>query len=630
MDFSVRARPFLSIPFGEADKDAGTGSDLYSLGGGGEAFFDVDISSLLSNPLNIGYSVSPLFLFNAVPVKNTETSLSLLAGGLGVSLFYQVNRLNLRGGVEAGLYQGSYQNGGRSGGNTANTWAGFSAEAGFRFSPRFVLSAHGGYRRYNYLPGNPLYTGIFAGLTLQFSFETGDNDDGVGVEFRQDEPVFPVFLALYQSNRAGVLKISNRESAEIRNVQVYFTAGNYTASQMLCGTVNTIGKNRSAEIPLYADFSPALLSLTENGQIPGEVLVRYELLGSPRDSVHQALVQVFNRNSYRWNDPASLAVFISSTDPEVLDYARYAAGIARNHLRSGLNQNMQFAAYLFEGLRMGNISLAQNDQTPYRTFHLDSRTVDHVQFPFQTLAYRGGDVDDLGLLYAASLEALGIPSALIPLPDDFVVAFSLGIGEEDAPNFFNDLDSVLIIDGEVWMPVALSAIREGFINCWYNAVNSLNSAFETGANVDMVILSNAWTNYPPAAVGSQESQFEKPDENTLFRVVETDMLRYIASEFGPKIQAMTDEIRRLGPSAARYNRLGLLYTRSGMLAEASAEYQRAAALGSVAAMVNLGNLAMMNRNFAVAEQWYNQALRIEPDNRAARNGLNRIADRDLD
>jgi TPR repeat protein len=625
LDFSIRARPFLSIPVGSSNKHPDTGDDLYTLGGGGDAIFDIDISSIITNPLSIGYSAGPIISYGIVPVKSTDTSLQLVGGGLGLSLFYHFGRVAVRGGMDMGIFQGLINDE-----TLPNTWWGYNAEAGFRFSPSIILSAWGGYRHFSYQIGNPLHTGIVAGLSLQFSFETGKNDDGVEVEYRQDESVFPVFSGLYRDNQVGVLRLRNRESAEIRNVRVYFRAGDYTASEMLCAVIGRISKNRVSEIPLYADFSPRLFSLSENGQIPGEVRIEYELLGSPRTALGQALVSVYNRNAFRWNNPASLAVFVSPQEPEVLDYTRYLIGIARNRLRTGLNQNMQYAVYLFEGLRAGNISWSADHQTPYSTYHRNNQAVDYIQFPFQTLAYRSGDLDDLALLYAASLEAAGIPAALIPLDDDFVVACNLGIDREQAESFFSDLDSLLFVNNETWLPVAFSGLKEGFINSWYTAVNQLNAAFETGVNIDMVILQDAWTLYPPAAIASQSAQFEKPGEDALFRMVETDMRRYIASEFGPKIQAVIGEIRSLGPSAARYNQLGLLYVRSGMYAEASAEYQRAAAMGSVPAMVNLGNLAVMVRNFSVAEQWYARALQADPANRAAQNGMNRIVDRSLD
>jgi tetratricopeptide (TPR) repeat protein len=386
-----------------------------------------------------------------------------------------------------------------------------------------------------------------------------------------------------------------------------------------------LGKRRTAEIPLYADFSPAILNFSESGRIPGDVLIEYEILGARREVNGTAVVTVYNRNSYRWADPQSLAVFVSPAVPEVLDYAKYIVGLARNHLRTGLNRDMQFALYLYEGLRAAGLAAAPDQQTPYESFRGDPEKVDSVQFPYQTLAYRSGDLDELGLLYAASLEAAGIKAALIPLKDDFAVAFSLGIDEAAARAFFNDLDNLLIINDEVWMPIAAGGFRDGFINSWYTAINGINGAIETGGGLDFVVLRDAWQRYPPAAVSIQETYPDKPPEDNVVRLAETGMLRYISSEFGPKIQELQNRIRAGGAGPALYNQLGLLYVRAGMYADARTEYQRAAALGYVSAMVNLGNLAMLERNTAAAEQWYRQALRMDPANRAAAEGLNQIA-----
>jgi hypothetical protein len=590
--------------------------------------FDLDISSILGNPLDLGYSLGPEVSYGYVGF-NADSGMSLLSGALGVSLFYHINRINLRGGAAFGLYNADYTRKNQNF-SYSNTWWQYSGEAGFRFSPAFILSGYAGYRRYNNQPGNPLYTGIFAGITARLAFETGERSGGVEVELHQEEPVFPIYLGLYRNNQIGTLRITNRESAEIRNVTVNFEAGNYTASQFLCGTIPQLGKNRTAEIPLYADFSSLLLNFSEDGKIPGEVTIRYELLGTERSSAGTVVVSAYNRNSFRWLDPAALAVFVSSTAPELLDYSKYIVGLARNRLRTGLNQKMQQAIFLFEGFRAAGIAGSEDNQTPYTAFHQDSGLVDYVQFPFQTLAYRSGDVDDLGLLFAGALEAAGIGAAIIPMAGEFIVTFSLDIDENAAGALFNDLGNLLIIDGRVWIPVAMSSMAEGFINSWYNAVNHINSSIENGEDVNFILLADAWASYPPAALNAQDIQYDKPSELSVSRLAETDMLRYISAEFGPKIRQVQDEIRSRGGAAALYNRLGLLYVRSGMYNEARSEYLRSAAMGSAAAMVNLGNLAVISRDFVSAEEWFGRALQADPGNRGALNGLDQLDGRSLD
>jgi hypothetical protein len=614
LDFSVRARPYVSVPLRGS-------ANLYTVGGGADIIFDVDISSLLSNPLNLGYSLGPEVGMNFIPLNQVDSLMRVLSGGLQAGLFYYpLSRLNLRASASAGIYQASRDN------LTAplNLWYKFSGEIGFRFSPTFIVSAHGGYRQNNYRKDDPLYSGIFAGITAQIQFSSTASKNNIGVEFIQDSPVYPIFMRLYRDNPIGTLRITNNESAEIRNVSVSFRAGNYTASLYPCGTIPLLGKGKTGEIPLYADFAPFMLNISESTLVPGELIIEYDILGTGRTTAGTALVSVLNRNSFQWNDPASLAVFISPNAPDVLDYTKYIIGMARNRQRTGLSVRMQNAMFLFEGMRSSSIHDSQDQETPYISYHLKPELVDYIQFPFQTLAYRSGDIDDLGLLFASSLEAAGIPAALVPLADDFIVACNLGISEASAVDYFETLDNLLVINDEVWMPLAFSNYREGFINSWYNASNKINYAVNSGADFQFIILQEAWTSYPPAALPAQNIQFDKPTEESTAALVETDMRRYIATEFTPKIQRVFDEIKATGGSAALFNQLGLLYVRAGMLDQAKIEYQRSVALGSVSAMVNLGNIAMLSRDYAIAEQWFNLALQHDPDNQAALNNLNQI------
>jgi tetratricopeptide (TPR) repeat protein len=615
LDFGIRVKPYVSIPFGSAFS-----VDNFTPGGGVDAAFDVDISSVLPNPLDIGYTAGVETGLNMIPLYKAGNVSQFFAGGLGAGLFYYpLSRLALRLDGTLGLYQSSLK-----GGTYSNLFWRYGLEAGFRFSPRFTLSVNGGYRQYA-APGEPNYTGLYAGLTGQIFFGTGDRSGGIVVELLQDEAVFPVFSSLYRQNRIGILRITNRESAEVRNVRVSFQAGNYTSSRLLCGSQPRIRKRGSVEIPLYADFSPAVYNFSENGRIPGQVIVEYELLGAHRTVNNTAVLEVYNRNSFRWNDPRALAVFVSPSAPELLDYSKYIVGIARNHLRTGLNRNMQFAVFLYEGLRAGGMRDSPDIETPYAASHGNREAVDYLQFPFQTLAYRSGDVDELGLLYAASLEAAGISAALIPLADDFVVAFSLGIDEETAAGLFDNLDNLLILNGEAWLPVGFRSFREGFVNSWYGAVNAIGGVLAAGGALNIVRLQEAWKSYPPAALSVQEAQFDKPPEANVARLAETDMLRYIAAEFGPKIRQTQEAIAARGGTASLYNQLGLFYVRSGMYEAAKAEYQRSAAMGSAAAMANLGNLAYLERDMEAAARWYGQALIVDPANQVAANGLNQIA-----
>ncbi len=604
LELNVRLAPQASIPLG------GDSPDLYTLGYG--AGLNVDLN--LFGHLSLG----PEFSYYYSPLNGTGTAIQFVNGGVSVGAFaFPVSRLRVQAEAAFGPYQcmsdtSSY----------GNLWWKLGANGTFRLSPQVGVGATLGYISYQY-PESPLYSGLLAGLSAQFTIDTKVATGNVAVSIEQPEPVFPLLYTIYKTSSFGTLTVVNNENAEIRDVTVSFRAGNYTASLMECGSLPLLEKRKSATIPLFADFSQTVQNFTENGKMPGEVVVTYKILGASRTASKTVVVSVYNRNTIRWTDASVLASFVSPNSPEVLDYAKYAVGIARDKLRTGLNRNMQFAMYLLEGLKIGGVSVSNDKTTPYAEYHRDMTKLDYVQYPFQTLAYRSGDLDDLGVLVSASMESVGLRTALIPLGDDFVVAFSLGIAPEDAESLFATQDNLLTMADEVWIPLSMSVLREGFVNSWYEGVKKINDAFAAGDNVDVIVLSEAWKTYPAASIVGNEAKFAKPESSAVTRAVETDLMRYISAEFGPKIRDLQDEIRSSGADASRYNQLGLLYIRAGMYEEAKDVYKKSAALGSVAAMVNLGNIFTLQQDYKTAATWFRKALVAQPDSKSARNGLER-------
>jgi len=605
LDLNIRPSGDVAIPIGTAS------TPFYSVGFGGTLNGDIELFNL--------FAVGPELDYWYVPLLNTGSNLSFINFGASVGGYtFPLSRLKLHLNASGGAYECL-----SSSSSYGNLWWKIRGDAAFRLNPMWAISGSVGYISFAYDKDEPLYTGIIAGLSVEISIDTQVSKGNIAASLKQDEPVFPLFYGIYKKNAIGTITIVNNESAEIRNVSVSFRAGDYTASLLTCGTADLVKKHESADFPLYADFSGTIQNFTENGKIPGELVVTYSLLGTERKVSKTIVVPVYNRNTLRWTDSSVLASYISSDSPEVLDYSKYMVGIARENLRTGLNRNMQFAMYLFEGLKAGGISVSNDKTTPYVTFHQDAFNLDYIQYPFQTLAYHSGDLDDLGILYAAALESVGLRAAIIPLKDDFVVAVSLGIAPEDAKDLFASNDNLLIISDEVWIPLSMSVIREGFVNSWYKGIEELNAAFAQETQPDVVIISEAWKTYPAASIVGTEAKFEKPGADVVARAVNTDLMRYISSEFGPKIQNIKDEINTQGTSASLYNQLGLLYIRAGMYAEAKVEYQKAAALKSVAAIINLGNISLLEKDYKTAASWFKKALELQPDSKGAQNGLDR-------
>jgi len=95
----------------------------------------------------------------------------------------------------------------------------------------------------------------------------------------------------------------------------------------------------------------------------------------------------------------------------------------------------------------------------------------------------------------------------------------------------------------------------------------------------------------------------------------------VAFRFGQRIRTLQEKIKSEGSTPQSAAQLGLLYVRAGMYDEAKAEYRKAADSGYAPAMVNLGNLAMLDKDFETAKKWFEKALVASPDSKSAKKGL---------
>ena len=606
LDIDLEGGPEAVVPLGSSS------DPYYALGGGLFLAGEVEVFDSFVIGSELGLFMTPL--------KGTDTTPNFATLGLRGGFFhYPYSRLRMEYSFSAGPYSFSYLDR-----NYSDLWWKLSAEGGYRFSPEFTLAGHLGYIYLNSTT-EPMYTGITAGIFARYKFDTNRKSGGeLEVRFEQPEPIYPIFSTLYRENPIGTVTIQNNESADISDIRVSFRAGNYTKSTMFCGSAEQLKKHGAVQVPLYADLSGTIQNFTEEGRIPGELIIRYKLLGADRIHEESLVLSVYNRNSIRWTDPALIVSFASPNSPEVLDYSKYIAGIARNELRTGLNREMQFAMYLLEGLNKGGIQYSHDTVSPYETYHRDSSLLDYIQYPYQTLAYQTGDYDDLGLLLASSLESVGIDSALICLENDFLVAFVLDITEDGAAALFDSTEKLLNMGGRYWIPLSMSVLREGFINSWYRGIQNLSDAINQGEETDVIITKDAWKTYPPSGISGSEAQFQKPTESIVKRAVEADLNRYITSEFGPKIRDAQAEIEETGGSRALYSRLGLLYVRAGLYGEAKEQFLKSAEMGSLSALVNLGNIAILERDYETAGQWFRQALDKDPDNLRAQRGWDRV------
>ena len=606
----VRVAPELFVPLAD--------NDLFGVGGGASLLLDTDAFPYWTpyTALRLSY-ISPA-------AAELEASLFVASGDVGLGLYaYPLPRMKLGAAAGVGIYAGSYAHD-QSTTMTGNLFWRLGVHAGYRFTPSLTLSGGVAYTDYR-TQTDSFLRGLSATVAVDLGVGGESVEGRAALRNAEARPVFPILAADYASEPFGSLTIENAESAEMRNIRIWFHVEGYSSGPALCGELDYLPRGATATVPLVADFSDSVMGVTETVRVSGAVRIIYELLGEERSSTAETAITVMHRNALQWRDPRVLAAFVSPNDPVVLEVSKYVAGLVRAHSRPEVDAHLQYAMGLFEGLRLAGVAWSEDPQTPYATMHESDELVDYVQYPHQTIAYRDGDSDDLAALYAAMLESVGVPAAIVPLDEEVLVAFRMKRGADGTREMFLQPDDFIFTGPQAWVPLRVALLREGFLQAWRGGVRLIASGKPTEGTMpgELYQVSQAWQRYPPAGVPDVLPTADKLAEEQLRATFESVLELIVAREITPRVERLRASFGPDGGSGRQRNYLGVTFARYGMYEDALAEFRAALELGHRAALVNIGNIAFLTGDYEAAVSWYEQAIERSPRDPIAIIGLAR-------
>lgn len=614
---SLRATGEAWIPYGNYSNgltnNDGTKLDDFSVGGGLDLSADMSLFGFFSPFIEAGYGM--------VPAKGVAgNSLTFIPFGGGISLYaFPIPRLVARIDGSGGMAYATYSD--KPQGLTYYWKA--KGEFGYRFSPSFSILANGGYSQ---LLGSQasIFNGFFAGLVLNVGLDwLGGGGSGISTDVSKQETLLPIIY--YKTDKApiGYIELRNGESAEIREVKVSFSAGAYTSRDAPCGQYPILLRGKSVEVPIYANFNDKVLGFSETTKIQGDISVSYKILDSRR-AVSEAITVVFNnRNAATWADERVVGAFVSPQDPVMLELSKYVAGLVRVHARPEIDKFLQYGMGIFEGLRVYGVTWTPDPNIPYVEARKDPSKLAYIQYPYQTLSYKSGDSDAVALTVAEALESVAVPAAIVALPEDVIVAFPLDMGEAQARTTFSNLNNFIFDSGKVWVPLRASMMRDGFLRAWQAGADLWRLHTEgSGPRPSLVKIEEAWKEYQPIALADVDFKPIKPTEDAVTLAFENVLGRFVTAEVEPKANRLLSEMRG-GGSPKQHNGLGIMYAQYGLYAEAKAEFEKAVTANYLPAIVNLANVSFLLKDYENAAMYFEKALAVQPDNKAALIGLAR-------
>jgi hypothetical protein len=429
-----------------------------------------------------------------------------------------MDRLTLRGEIFGGIYNYQWEDDSNS-----RVLAGTALSAYFHLLPSVSLFASGGYTAYSFSAAHPINTvHIGLGVSLNLS-EIIRPEARVSGEKTAQRQVFPVSYAWYENNSVATVKISNDELNTITGVTLTFFLERYMNQGTVFASIPRLLPGESVEVPVRALFNESMLDLTENTVGNANVIIEYRSLGAKRQASFPMQMPIYHRNAMSWDDDRRAASFVSARDPAAALFAKYTASAVDRSVIPGrfgnLPENVLLAASLFETLNLYGINYVIDPASSYIQLSENASALDSLNYPYQTLMYRGGDCDDLSILFCSLLEVLEIDTAFITIPGHIYIAFDAG--ETAGWTVGGGKPDLIEYEGRSWLPVEITVPRAGFAEAWEIGSLEWNLA-ETEAAI--YPMRDSWKLYQPVSVPGAGSRLpDMPGEEAILKAVQAEM-----------------------------------------------------------------------------------------------------------
>ena len=577
-------------------------------------------------PLRFLPVISPAagLAYTLAPVR-AETSVSTIGVGLGGSAVLDMGRVLVTGTVLGGGYFGFFnQSQVDPEGNPYDDQAGAAGylsaavDASFFVTPFLSIGLGGLY--HNYLG---LYHSARAHLSTTLHLE--GLQQRVGLRAIRLDPIFPTLMQYYGDNSLGEVMVTNNERFPISNVEVALNVPGYMRRARETEVARELLPGESRSVPIYALFKENVLDLLEGAQVPAEITVSYALNGRGQEVEIVEAMQLHHRNALTWDDDRKAAAFVTAKDSEVIRFASSVAALVRREGPSSVNPNLRMGMGMFNAISEYGLSYVIDPNTPaYIDASENLQIIDFLQFPRQTLNFRGGDCDDLSILYCGLLESVGVPTAFVTIPGHIFAAFSLGISVPEARQFLWDDRLVIDHDGAAWIPVEVTLVGDDFQEAWETGAKQWRDNVENDA-VGFYPNGESWQTYPAAGWAGEGIEIDLPASDLVQSRYNREIIDLVQRQLMPQLAHVREQMDRSRNPVRYMNRIGVLYAQYGLIKEAEEMFHATLLREEYPpALINLGNLYYLRDELEEALSYFERAAVHKPEDPVVLLNLARI------
>jgi tetratricopeptide (TPR) repeat protein len=433
-----------------------------------------------------------------------------------------------------------------------------------------------------------------------------------------------VFRKYYDDHPVGTIVIRNNESEAITDATVSLNIKEYM-NDSKTAPVGRVEPGTTREVPVFALFNEHVLDITEATKASAEIAVDYRMKDSNYRAARVDSLRLLDRNAMTWEDDRRAAAFVTAKDPAVLTFARNVAGMVRDAKVQGVSDKLFTAFGLHQALGLYGLAYVVDPKSSYAGQSQNKTAADFLQFPRETLEYKAGDCDDLSILNAALLEAVGIESAFITVPGHIFIALSLGMTPEEARRTFSSADDLILRDNDTWVPVEITNVQNGFVPAWKDGAREWRASSSRG-EARFYPIREAWSLYEAVGLPGAGPEIVMPPADKVLAAYRKETTSFVDAELGPQVERLDAAARSAKTPEATWTKLGVLYARYGRLEQAATEFRKVLQQQEYApALVNLANVSFLAADWAGARSYYERAAKLDPLNARVLLGIARAA-----
>jgi DNA-binding beta-propeller fold protein YncE len=434
--------------------------------------------------------------------------------------------------------------------------------------------------------------------------------------------IFAAAYKYYESHPQGKVTVTNNTDRAYPKVKLSFRIKDFMdyATEL---EIEELAPRQSVQLELKPVFSNKILEVTENTPLQSELALTYYIDGEPKVITRSFPVMLYQRNAIRWDQKTKVGSFITPKDPVVTEFVR---GVIQPYVEAYTNlpQPVVYARALYDALGVLGVSYIL-DPTPFQEFSENTAIVDYTSYPRETLARRSGDCDGLSMLFAASVENIGIGAALVDVPGHVFVMFDTGVAEKDKSTLGFADELLVSHQGTVWIPLEMTLVGSSFTRAWQKGAEEYRDWSAKG-KLELIDVNKAWEAFKPVTLPPTDSK-PVPVTREEIEAKYKDELETLGRQRLAALSAGYVEVLKKNPKdTAALSQLGILYGENSLYAEALEQFQKMLAMdkNSALALNNIGNINYLQERLEDAKTAYEASLKAAPGDTGTMTNLVRV------